>query len=290
MNKFKKYTINIIISFLILFLAANLISYVAVRVFIKDTEKITTKVNDVPISYTKAGKGSPILLIHDFNSSADEFGSAAADLSKNYTVISMDLPIYSSKSATKISYNVDDLAQLCNSFMASLGYNSYYVMGHGAGANIALEMCRNYTNIQKTVLVSLKENNLASKPNIATWLSNKSYFLYMIKYTNKFLDLHDLDMNIFEKNYKYVSKLPYESLKKAYNDNSSYNAENNDKSLNGEVLIINGEYNNDAGIDYAYTLFSKHNNVKIHTIKNCGYNPQIEAPKLFLDAVNEFLT
>lgn len=288
MNKFKKYTLNIIISFIILFLCANLISYFAVRIFIKDEQKITTKINDVSISYTKSGTGSPILLIHDFNSSSDEFGNTAADLSKNYTVISMDLPIYSSKNS-KVNYNINNLAELCNNFMSSLGYNSYYVIGHGAGANIALEMCRNYTSVQKTVLVSLKEKNITSKPNVMTWLSNKSYFLYMIKYSARFLDLQDIDMNICEKNYKSVSQIPFESLKKAYNDNYDYNAEANDKNLNGEVLIIDGKNYDEADIEYAYTLFSKHNNINIHTVENCGYNPQIEAGKMFIDSVEEFL-
>ena len=81
MNRFKKYILNIIISFTILFLCANLISYFAVRIFLKDEQKINTKINDVSISYTKSGKGLPVLLIHDFNSSSDEFGNTAADLS-----------------------------------------------------------------------------------------------------------------------------------------------------------------------------------------------------------------
>ena len=288
MNRFKKYTLNIIISFTILFLCANLISYFAVRIFLKDEQKINTKINDVSISYTKSGKGLPVLLIHDFNSSSDEFGNTAADLSKSYTVISMDLPIYGSQNS-KVDYNVNNLAELCNNFMSSLGYNSYYVIGHGAGANIALEMCRNYTSVQKTVLVSLKEKNLTAKPNIMTWLSNKSYFLYMIDYATKFLNLQHIDMTILEKNFKAVSRIPYESFKKAYNANFDYKSETNDKNLNGEVLIIDGKNYDEASIDYAYTLFSKHNNLKIHTIENCGYHPQIEAEKMFLSSVEEFL-
>lgn len=288
MNKFKKYTLSIVISFLILFTFANVISYLCINSFVTTEKRYTINIEGTNINYIKKGSGSPILLIHGLNSSSEEFNYIIDDLAKNNTVIAIDLPIYTRDSKVK-DYSVENLAEICNKFMASLNYDNYNVLGHGFGSNIALEMNKTQQNIKKTVLVSLKKNNIVNKQNFITCFLNKSYFIAFLNYSRQFLNLQNIDMNIFEKNYKLMSKINLESSKKVYNDNYGYNGEKNTSNLNGSVLIIDGDNYDDSMVQYGYELFKKHSNVSFHTIQNCGYNPQIEAKSIFLDAVNDFL-
>src|ERR1051326_2166941 len=52
----------------------------------------TVQIGEHRIAYSEGGKGEPVLLLHGFGASADNWNRFASQLTKHYHVIAADLP------------------------------------------------------------------------------------------------------------------------------------------------------------------------------------------------------
>lgn len=84
------------------------------------------------------GKGEPMLLLHDAQSSLHTWASWAAELSRNHQVISVDLPGFGFTGPhPRGSYSAFAYASFLDSLVAKLDLKKFHLVGNGLGAQIA---------------------------------------------------------------------------------------------------------------------------------------------------------
>src|SRR5258708_3564568 len=107
----------------------------------------TVRINNLDIFYREAGRqGAPaILLLHGFPTSSNMFRNLIPRLSGSFRVVAPDYPGFGQSSMpdhTTFAYTFENLANIVDSFVESLGLCKYsmYVMDYGApiGYRLAL--------------------------------------------------------------------------------------------------------------------------------------------------------
>jgi len=113
---------------------------------------------DVPegqIHYRTEGSGEPLLLLHMAASSSDEYTRVLPFLSKTYRAIAMDFLGYGDSDPAPRQYQISDHARTVVSFMDSLGIKKPSIVGHHAGAQVAVELAVTWPErVDKLILSS----------------------------------------------------------------------------------------------------------------------------------------
>ncbi len=117
--------------------------------------------NNINISYSIAGKGFPILLLHGYPQTKIMWRKIIPYLTKKYTVITADLRGYgdsdkprSNKSHT--TYSKKEMAKDQILLMKKLGYNQFYCVGHDRGARVFHRAALDFPNkIKKLILIDI---------------------------------------------------------------------------------------------------------------------------------------
>lgn len=96
------------------------------------------RVNDLDIAYLEGGRGEPLLLIHGFGATKDNFTRVAAYLTPHYRVLIPDLPGFgdSSKPAD-VSYTIANQVEWLHALAPSLGVGRVHLGGSSMGGYIA---------------------------------------------------------------------------------------------------------------------------------------------------------
>ncbi|HMC30619.1 MAG TPA: alpha/beta hydrolase [Candidatus Angelobacter sp.] len=93
---------------------------------------------DHRIVYSEGGKGEPVLLLHGFGASADNWNRFAARLIKHYRVIAPDLPGWGqSTRIDSVSYAYPQQVERLHQFLGSLGLHRMHLVGHSMGGFLA---------------------------------------------------------------------------------------------------------------------------------------------------------
>ena len=109
----------------------------------------TAQLGDLEIFYRDAGpKTAPvILLLHGFPSSSHMYRDLIPALSRNYRVVAPDLPGFGFSGApdrATFEYSFDNLTDVIDRFVETLGLKAYsvYVFDYGAPVGLRLAMRR----------------------------------------------------------------------------------------------------------------------------------------------------
>src|SRR5262245_34911881 len=96
------------------------------------------RVDDLDIAYLEGGSGEPLILIHGFGATNDNFTRVAAYLTPHYRVLIPDLPGFgdSSKPETA-SYSIAQQVKWLYAFATALGVGSVHLGGSSMGGFIA---------------------------------------------------------------------------------------------------------------------------------------------------------
>ena len=118
-------------------------------------------VNNVNITFSKYGKGFPILLLHGYPQTRLMWRKVIPYLSKQYTVITSDLRGYgdSDKPASKANhstYSKREMAKDQMLLMKKLGYSEFFCIGHDRGARVFHRAALDYPKmVKKLVLIDI---------------------------------------------------------------------------------------------------------------------------------------
>ena len=118
-------------------------------------------VNDVNISFSKYGKGFPILLLHGYPQTRLMWRKVIPYLSKKYTVIASDLRGYGDSDkppsiTNHKTYSKREMAKDQILLMKKLGYNTFFCIGHDRGARVFHRAALDYPKIvKKLVLIDI---------------------------------------------------------------------------------------------------------------------------------------
>ncbi|MEM8532793.1 MAG: alpha/beta hydrolase [Chloroflexota bacterium] len=93
---------------------------------------------------TTHGRGTPLLLIHDFGTSGELFQPIIPLLAKHYYVIIPDLRGHGHSSRLPTTNNIAQLTNDIASLLNLLNISSSFVLGYGAGGAIAQQFAREH--------------------------------------------------------------------------------------------------------------------------------------------------
>jgi len=264
------------------------------------------------ISYTKTGRGKPILLIHDLKntSSTYEWKKIIKKLSKNRTVYAIDLLGCGYSDKPNITYTAYLYVQLLNDFITNVISKRTDVAVTGDSCPLAIMACYNNSvlfdklilinpeNIGKSTLIPNKKSNLfrilLNSPIIGTLIYNvcmskrnvQLYFKNDLFYNTDNISKEIL--NAYHENahlYGSSSKFLYTSTKCRYTTASIGRAIS---EINNCIYIIAGESEKNVN-SLIEDYISINPAIEVVLISNCKHLPQLEQPEKLLVQFDIFL-
>jgi abhydrolase domain-containing protein 6 len=105
----------------------------------------SVQVDDHRVVYSEGGKGEPVVLLHGFGASADNWNRFAGRLTKRYRVIAPDLPGWGqSTRIDSASYAYPQQVERLHRFLEALGLLRVHLVGHSMGGFIASAYAARY--------------------------------------------------------------------------------------------------------------------------------------------------
>lgn len=259
------------------------------------------------IFYTKQGQGTPILLIHDLNTSSSEYEwkNIVKTLSESRTVYTLDLLGCGRSEKPNLTYTNYLYVQLVNDFIKNIIKEKSDVIVTGQSSSFILGACQNSSNIIGNIIMinpadiyttahiptnrsriltklillplvgTLLYNILVRKDNIEK-LFREHYFFDKIKIR------HEDIMTYYETAHygNSSSKYLFASLSGNY---LTANIMLYLKDLSNSIFIITGtdEKNKSEAEEYQKLLPS----IEIFSLSEAGYLPQLETPDKLLEQI-----
>lgn len=263
------------------------------------------------IFYTKSGKGSPLLLIHDLNpaSSNTEWSKILHKLERSNTVYAIDLLGCGRSEKPSITYTSFLYVQLVNQFIQDvIGEAANVVATGGSSSFVIMAQAMNPKNFNRIILINpdsiddrktapKKEHKIAKKileiPILGTFVYN--------------LEMHEKQIHsFFEKKYFLKKSLISGNLEDTYFESAHRGksagkfllASEQGKYINVDVtnavkdsdnlyIISSRERKDSISITEEYLHLNR--NVEVSYISNSKYLPQLEVPEKLFEMVSMFL-
>lgn len=255
----------------------------------------TIYVDGIRLFIRETGEGSvPLLMIHGFLESSDNFQLNINELSKEFNVIAVDLPGFAnSDKDIKIDYSREHLALLLNRMMNQLGYDTYSLLGHSLGGENALHIAIEHPNsVDSLILVDAAGYQSNQHKSLPPWLVENIFLSYpMQKYLLQ-LSLYNKELwnkDIFMKAYAYNAKIPGVSFMKFSRDNRNTDLTDRIKEIKVPVLILWGADDRLIPVSDAERFHQDILNSEMEIFAHCGHLPFVEYPDRFNKSVAEFL-
>lgn len=258
------------------------------------------------ISYTKQGKGSPILLVHDLTtySSGYEWHKVADKLAEEHTVYCIDLLGCGNSDKPNILYTNFLYVQLITDFIKNVIGDKTTVVATGESSSFVLAACNNNEDLFGEIFMinPMDINVLTKSPNKLSSFTTKvinipifGTFLYNIftrkskvksifetdYYSNYTFEEDDIVKVYYESAHTEGSKYLFASLCGFYTMLNVYHCI---KSIKKNITIIVGdELEEYKAIAEEYQDILSF--VNIHTIDDTKYLPQLEKPEEVADII-----
>ncbi|MES2971557.1 MAG: alpha/beta hydrolase [Patescibacteria group bacterium] len=95
-------------------------------------------VSNLLTRYERIGSGKPIVLLHGWGDSLETFRTITPRLSKDYELISLDLPGFGKTDPPHETWDLSSYAQFLKLFLEKLDVQPYAVVGHSNGGALAI--------------------------------------------------------------------------------------------------------------------------------------------------------
>lgn len=289
----------------------RLISYMATKKdLLAEQEMLTYDWTHGKIKYRKAGKGSPIILLHDINyyGNSFEYHFVISKLAKGHTVYALDLLGCGRSEKPKMEYTNFLYVQMLCSFIQDVVGEKTTIITNGSSSSVAI-MARRYrpdlfdqmilTNpsdiyevpgnkqLEKYIMRGLEfplfgtlaYNLLSTRRQVTKALKNNFYDKK--KCNASIIDRFLESAHLGDADAKYI----YLSMK------GNYLAANTIPALEDidHLTILIGE-DKERGIEIAshYKKFVDH--MHVYKISKTSYYPHLEAPDVFVETIRHALS
>lgn len=264
------------------------------------------------IFYTKQGKGSPLLLIHDLNpiSSDYEWKKVIHYLEKNHTVYTVDLLGCGRSDKPKITYTGYLYVQLLTDFCKHIIKEPADIAVTGHACQAVLMACSMESQLFKNIVL-INPENLADINKCPKYQHKILQFILNIPIAGTFL--YNIAVSkkrircLFKHSYfgshsflseKYVgayheaahrqgssSKYLYSSIKCQYTNTPIHLAV---KKINNNLIIFGGQK-----VPKIIKTMEQYTNLNLSAeaviLKDCGYLPQVEFPEQFCENLEIYI-
>jgi pimeloyl-ACP methyl ester carboxylesterase len=94
------------------------------------------------LGYDRCGAGEPLVLLHGFGSTRDDFAALIPDLAREFEVLSLDLPGHGTSPMMQNHPSVAALTDAVDADLDAHGLGRVHVLGNSLGGRIAIELAR----------------------------------------------------------------------------------------------------------------------------------------------------
>ncbi len=111
-------------------------------------------VKGIKLSYTDAGSGEEVLMLHGWGSSKQVYNGFINTLKENHRCVALDFPGCGESQIMESPFTLEDYAQLVKEFIAAVGLKNPVLVGHSHGGRVVLYMAaKRILNPPKIVLL-----------------------------------------------------------------------------------------------------------------------------------------
>jgi pimeloyl-ACP methyl ester carboxylesterase len=267
---------NMKLKYRIYFALALLLTFLGTKAQLQvSTNGRFLNVNGLKIYFEETGRGTPLLLLHGFGRSNEDWKPYIKELSKSNRVIAIDLPGHcrSDLMDTSDEYLHKQAANQIITFINLLKLDTVNIIGFSSGAMIGLHIITlKPTLVNKIILVSGQTSFSDSTRKFISALGGPNNF---IMDTNELTEIHG------KKKAAVIAK-QFWNFRKLYGDPSFTPDEL--KTIKTQTLVIHGDSDPIAPVENALSMFKFIPNAHLWII------PYGEHISIFLpDHQNEFL-
>jgi pimeloyl-ACP methyl ester carboxylesterase len=256
------------------------------------TDASYIEVDGMQVYYRSKGKGEPVILLHNANSSMHTWSAWVDTLSTKYRVIVPDLPGNGLTGPhTRGSYSLFMYSGFLDSFVQTLNLKQFHLAGNGLGAQLACFYAAEHPEqIKKLILLDapgFEEQKIGLLDQIAkTPFVNRMYWylsppaLYKLRLERIYADDKLVTDSLVERHFDLSLRA---GNRKAYTDRIAV-SENNPpvidmiKKITAPTLVMWGAEDALISPSHAYEFHKKLRNADLRIYNNTGHWPQEESP------------
>ncbi|HEU5289837.1 MAG TPA: alpha/beta hydrolase [Cyclobacteriaceae bacterium] len=247
------------------------------------------------IFYTDHGKGFPVLLIHGFCETHEIWDSFSRELSKNFRILSIDLPGFGKSKLPQELFSIADVGAKVLQWLQELGIKSCIPIGHSLGGYVALEMVHQKPELFKafglfhsTAYPDAEERKL-SRNKVIEFVSNHG----VVPFIESFIPplFHDSTNPHIQPLVRLASQTHVETLiayVKAMRDRPDRT--NVLQNFDRAILIIAGEKDSGISPDSMIKQASLASKVNLNLLPEVAHMGMFESEGKTLSLVKQFLT
>jgi pimeloyl-ACP methyl ester carboxylesterase len=271
------------------------------------------QVGTVNTRYWVAGEGHPVLLLHGFTNSVEDWLLNFNELAAHYRVYAVDLIGHGkTDKPLSASYHIDDLASFITRFMDAVDVKQADLIGHSLGGWICLwTAIQNPAYVKKIVLVDsaglTKENpieiRLMSIPGLGEFLSamvlGADFEKYLAMQRKNWPDSETASDEMIRLKYEAtkweaIGKTALKTLRSIMNFFGTKDREylpvlEGLPAIKNPMLVVWGRQDKLAPVANTQIIADRCPQAQIEIFDNCGHDAMVEKPGMFNQLVLEFL-
>lgn len=259
-------------------------------------------IRGVEVNYIKKGTGAPLLLLHGFMNSLHFFDNIIDDLAKSNTVYAIDIIGFGgSDKKLYLDYSKRNMARIAREFMISQGENTFNVLCHSMGGEVALNLAYYYPeNINKLILVSsagyVKTRKLFYFVEKSKWLFYffvyHFFFTYSVLYCIFKLAIYNrkcFNKKMLDDIFIQAQSIPFKTFYKLSLQNNYTEIGGKPQSITSPSLLIWGRNDWIVPLKYGERMHNEIKNSRLIVYDNCGHIPFLENRDEFLNHIKDFI-
>jgi pimeloyl-ACP methyl ester carboxylesterase len=243
--------------------------------------------SDLMISYTRQGKGKPVVILHGWGDDSRSWQKFAAELGKNYDVIVPDLPGFGNSQAPQAPWGLDEYAKMVATFMQKLNVKPYAILGHSNGGAIAIRGLGNH-------MLKAEKLILLSSAGIRGEYKGRNKALRLITKTGKLLSVplpKATKQRLRVKVYKSVGSdmLVAEHLQETFKKVVADDVRTDAGRLKLPTLLIYGDKDTQTPLSYGRTFHELIKDSQLEVLNGIDHFVQLNAAPMILKLTKGFL-
>ena len=259
----------------------------------------SVKISRFKIVYAEGGTGDPIVMLHGFGGSKNDWAQFAKYFTSDYRVILPDLPGFGdSTKLEKGELGIMFQVEKVHEFARALQLGKIHLVGHSMGGNIAGNFAGTYPEMVKSLALIDAARVITPEKSEFDLLMEKGVNPYMIKNVKDFDTFMEFlcykPPQIPSLMKRYIAKqimATYKLYEKSFNEEweKSIFPESKIRKITAPTLIIWGESDKNLHVSSAYIFQKNIEGSNVVIIDECGHIPIMEKPEETASAYSEFL-
>jgi pimeloyl-ACP methyl ester carboxylesterase len=239
--------------------------------------------------YLRGGKGKVVVLLHGWGDSSAGLRSVYDYLSKNYDVITLDLPGFGATQAPPQAWGLDDYVAFVRDFLQKLGIKEVYAfVGHSNGGALAIRGLGNGT-------LQAEKLALLASAGIRNEYKGRNKALRILAKTGKLVTAplpKAVQNKLRRKAYQTIGSdmLVAEHLQETFKRVVTDDVRADAAQLIMPVLLIYGEQDEATPVWYGEQYHELMNESTLEILPGAGHFVHLDRPRDVQKALTEFLS